>query len=403
MRSRCGTTLARQAAVDWPHQRLERVAPSAFHPRFCPRAGCPQHLLDSPSRFRYTRCGFFTRKSDRRCFPRFRCLVCCSRFTQPAFTTSYYLKRPELLVPVAAGLNAGSAHRQIARSLDCAPSTVTRLAARLGRHALLLQARALDRLPAIEEPIVLDHFETFVVRQEEALALATPVGQRSWFVYGIDPAPHRRGGRRSGAQKKRLRERPGSRHTGSYRRSTERVLEILLAKLPEQRQLQLVSDGHPAYARVLQSHPERGRIRHHVYPNPPRGPKGSKPSPLAVIRDRQMRAVDVLHGLLRHTCAHHRRETIAFGRRTNAVVERGFLTVIWRNFVKQVTERRRDRTTAAMGLGLTRAQWSWDRVLARRLFPGRSRLPRGWAKVYRRGWINPSIGPNTVHQRRFAF
>jgi hypothetical protein len=116
-----------------------------------------------------------------------------------------------------------------------------------------------------------------------------------------------------------------------------------------------------------------------------------------------MRAVDTLHGLLRHSCAHHRRESIAFGRRTNAVMERGFLALVWRNFVKKVTERRPDATTAAMALGLTDRQWSWDRVLGRRLFPGRTHLPPGWGKVYRRGWITASIGPNTTHQLRYAF
>ena len=32
-----------------------------------------------------------------------------------------------------------------------------------------------------------------------------------------------------------------------------------------------------------------------------------------------------------HTQAHQRRETIAFGRRSNAVLERGFLFIVWRN------------------------------------------------------------------------
>ena len=44
------------------------------------------------------------------------------------------MKRPELLIPVAAGLVAGSAHRQIARAVD--------------------------------EPIVFDHFETFEFTQD---------------------------------------------------------------------------------------------------------------------------------------------------------------------------------------------------------------------------------------------
>jgi len=277
------------------------------------------------------------------------------------------------------------------------------LAARLGRHALLLQALALEHIPAIEEPVVLDHLETFVERQEQALGLATPVGQSKWFIFGIDPAPHRRGGRRSPAQKAKLRSNPTPTHPRSVERSTGRVLDLLLSKVPEGRKLHLVTDGHSAIRRAVEVHPQRKRIVHRIYPNPPRGPKGSKPSPEARVRDRQMRAVDALHSLARHTCAHVRRETIAFGRRANALVERAFLMVVWRNFVKKVTERRRDRTTAAMEIGLTDSQWDWERVLARRLFFDRIELPRGWEKVYRREWITPSIGPNTLHKARYAF
>ena len=63
---------------------------------------------------------------------------------------------------------------------------------------------------------------------------------------------------------------------------------------------------------------------------------------------------DSWHALLRHTCAHHRRETIAFGRRLNALVERLYLTTVWRNFLKGRSERKPDRSTPAMKLGLTR-------------------------------------------------
>jgi transposase-like protein len=389
--------------MDWPHHRLERVPPSAFRPRHCPRQGCSQHHLDSPRRFRYTGAGHYTRKSDNLPRPRFRCLACGSRFSQAAFTASYYLKRPELLVPIAAGLNAGSGHRQMARSLGCAPSTVTRQAARLGRHALLLQALSLELLGAITEPVVLDHFETFVCRQEEALGLATPVGRQSWFVYGVDPAPHRRGGKRTKAQKEKLRQKPVRFRKAVFVRSTGRVLDMLLAKTPENRPLRLISDDHPAYRKSLAGREDRLRVDHRIYRNPKRGPKGSKRSPEARRRDRMMKVVDVLHGLLRHSCAHHRRETIAFGRRTNAVVERTFLMIVWRNFVKKVTERRPDRVTAAMNVGLTTEQWSWERVLAQRLFPGRTTLPPGWMRVYRREWFTRSIGPNTVHRLKYAF
>ena len=139
---------------------------------------------------------------------------------------------------------------------------MTRLSARLGRHALLLQALALEHLPAIDEPVVLDHLETFVVRQEEALGLATPVGQRSWFIFGIDPAPHRRGGRRTPAQKAKLRSKPTESPAGSVLQSSTRVLDLLLSKVPDGHKLQLVSDRHPAIARAVgRSSNARGWVR----------------------------------------------------------------------------------------------------------------------------------------------
>ena len=120
-------------------------------------------------------------------------------------------------------------------------------------------------------------------------------------------------------------------------------------------------------------------------------------------RDRQMFPVDLLHKLWRHTQAHHRRETIAFGRRSNAVMERGFLYIVWRNFVKRISERTRAPITPAMQLGLVPRPLEWQQVFSQRLFPQRIRLPRGWMKVYRRGWITPAVGRNLAHNLVQAF
>ncbi len=73
---------------------------------------------------------------------------------------------------------------------------------------MLLIERALNSMEqAPDEPIVFDHFETFEFTQDLPFGVGTPVGAESWFVYGIDPAPHRRAGRRSEAQLRRLRAR----------------------------------------------------------------------------------------------------------------------------------------------------------------------------------------------------
>ena len=368
-----------------------------FRPPHCPWPECLDH--NPKKRYRCPRNGSYRTKADpKRRNPRFVCPTCGRGFSLRTFACTYYLKRPELLLPVAAGLVAGSAHRQIARSLDCDPSTVTRLAARIGRHALLLQAWALQHLKTLEEPVVLDHFETFVYSQEDRLGIATPVGQKSWFCYGLDPAPHRAGGKRS-ARKRALRRPLPPQQPGSVVRSTRRVFDLILSLGGGE--AQVVSDDHPAYTHAARSTDVPGTIHRRIYPNPPRGAGSDKA--VARQRDRQMFPVDLLHKIWRHSQAHHRRETIAFGRRSNGVMERGFLFIVWRNFVKKVSERTGEAITPAMRLGLVPRPLEWSQVFSGRLFPGRIRLPRGWMKVYRRGWITPAVGRNLPHALVQAF
>jgi len=308
------------------------------------------------------------------------------------------------MAPAAAGLLAGSAHRQIARSLRCAPSTITRLSARLGRHGLLLSARCLSELAGkLDEPVVMDHFESFEFTQDYPFGVATAVGAQSWFVYALDPAPHRRAGKKSPAQNKRLASRPVRNHRGGYTGSTRRLLTSLV-KLPAPGQpLRLIGDGHSAYQRVARQFHARHPIRLESYPNPRRGPRGSPRSRQAVLRDRALFPVDALHGLVRHSMAHHRRETIAFGRRINALMERFFLGAVWRNFVKGLSERKPDHHTPAMKVGLTQEPWSWRRLLSQRLFFHRESLPPEWEQLYRRLWLTPLGRPNRSHELLRAF
>src|SRR6266850_4453208 len=385
--------------MHWPIQPVE--IQRRFVPRFCPRRDCPQHNAESGRTFVFRRVGSYSRRNGRR-VPRYRCRACGKTFSKQAFAVSYFLKRPELLVPVFAGLQAGSGHRQLARSLGCAPSTVTRLAARLGRHALLLSATALVELGELGEGLVTDHFESFVRAQDYPVGIATVVGQRSWFVYGLDPAPHARTGKRSAFQEAKRKARPPQPTRGGITGSMTRVLDALLHFFPKNGAIELTTDGHMSYAQALGKTRFRDRFRHTGYPNPKRGPKGAPRSQAARVRDRAMFPVDTLHGLLRHSECHHRRETIAFGRRTNAILERLYLASAWRNFVKGVSERKPDATTPAMKLKLTTEPWSWERVLARRLFPGRLLLPKCWLEVYRREWITPG-GPNSPHQLTLAY
>ncbi len=386
--------------MDWPATPIEQR--SAFQPRFCPWKDCPEHLRRVPG-YRFQRHGAFATRRRKR-VPRFRCHRCKRTFSTQTFSLTYYHKRPELLRHVAAGLVAGSALRQIARSLECSLATVARISAHLGRHAILLHAKALEALRGkLSESIVFDHFETFEFTQDYPFGVGTAVGARSWFVYGLDPAPHGRVGRISPHQKRRLRSRPKRAARGRYHGSVKRTLGLLLDLAPDDERLTILVDAHPDYPRTIRQHRERHRVELRVFPNVPRGPKGSERSPAAIARDNAMFPVDLLHKILRHSLAHHRRETIAFSRRLNAAMERLCLTAIWRNFVKRRSERRPRSPTPATMLGLSETPWTWKRVLSRRLFYHRTRLPDPWPTLYRRAWDTPLLASNARHQSRRKF
>jgi transposase-like protein len=364
----------------WPNQPVERVRPSRFHPPFCPWPECVAHRSQGRG---FQRFGSYRLSHSAIRIPRFRCLECKRTCSRQTFSTTYYLKRPSLLPAVASGLAACSAHRQIARSCHCAKTTVTRLAERLGRHAILFHARSLSQLPPLTEPIVHDHFEGFIGRQDRALGIGTAVGAESWFVYDIDPAPHRGSGRRPDRKPEGASPPRASR---PYVESIKRSIRGLIPHLPASERLVLRVDGRIDYRVTVLDDVIGSRVALQVFPNPVRGLKGTPRSPEAVRRDLAMFPVDQLHQLLRHSCADHKRETIAFGRRLESILGRASLMAVWKNFIKARSERGMDRSSPAMRLGLTTERWRWERILSRRLFPRRELASASALRIYRKCW-----------------
>jgi transposase-like protein len=358
----------------WPIHPMESVRRFRFSPPHCPWPECPDHTSGHRS---FQRNGWYKTLAHPSRIPRFRCKTCQRTCSRQTFSASYYLKRRDLPVAIASGLVACSAHRQIARSCHCAKTTVTRQAERLGRHAILFHARCLAELPGIDEPIVHDHHEVFIGRQDQALGIGTAVGARSWFLYDIDPAPHRGSGRRPDRQpvERAVPQR-------AYVRSIERTLRALLPKVSGSNPLHLIVDGRVDYPAALRRTAYRVQLA--VYPNPKRGPKGSPRSPEAIARDAAMFPVDSLHQFIRHTCSEHKRETISFGRRLESILGRAYLLAVWKNFIKSRSERKPDRTTPAMRIGLTNSRWCWERLFVRRLFPERIRPSRSALTLYRK-------------------
>ena len=372
----------------WPRHAVETVRPSRFSPPFCPRPSCIAHR--SPGHG-FIRNGWYRRKTDPKRIPRFCCRDCGKSCSKQTFSTTYYLKRPELLVAVASGLTACSAHRQIARSQHCAKTSVTRMAERLGRHAILFHARCRALLKSLDEVVVHDHFEAFIGRQDRCLGIGTAVGFQSWFVYDVDPAPHRGSGRRSD---RKPDPSAASLPVKAYVRSIERTFRGLIPHLSEGRSLTCNVDGRADYLAAAKANDVNPRVVLRIYPNPARGPKGSPPTAETRARDRALHPADELHALIRHTCSDHKRETIAFGRRLESIMGRAHLIAVWKNFIKGRSERKPDRTTPAMKLGLTDTRWQWDRLLSRRLFAHREKISVVAGLIYRKRWTRslPDLG-----------
>jgi len=360
-------------------------AAARFVPPFCPRAHCRFHL--SAAGWRWVRFGTYTRQCQPRIIPRFRCRHCRSTFSSQTFSTTYYLKRPELQLPLVHRLLACSGYRQIAREAGCAPTTVMGQAARLGRHALLALHHLRPRA-APAEPLVIDGFESFAYSQYHPLHLNLAVGAQSHFVYAFTHAELRRKGRMRPAQRRRqaLEQRHGRPDPGALRAS---IADLIQLAVPAPGPVEVRSDEHPAYPRAFRR--LRGWTLTHE----------CTPSVAARTPGNPLFPVNLMDLLLRHNSANHKRETIAFSKRHQAVIERAALLTLWRNFSKRFSENH-GGDTPAMRLGLARSPLSPRRILARRLFEWRVALPGSWRDYYRRTVPTPGIMRPRGHQLRLA-
>ncbi|MFM7230537.1 MAG: hypothetical protein ACKO3S_00965, partial [bacterium] len=104
---------------------------------------------------------------------------------------------------------------------------------------------------------------------------------------------------------------------------------------------------------------------------------------------------------LRHNSANHKRETIAFSKRHQSVVERAAWLIAWLNLVKPFSERR-DGGTPAMRLGLATKRYTVAQLLRRRLFPMRVGLPETYAGYYRGEVCTSRLRNERRHELKLA-
>ena len=330
-----------------------------FEPPHCPNPGCRFHRNSRGWRFK--RFGFFPRKTAPRRVQRYRCSRCTRTFSAQTFSPTYWLKKTGLLKEVWEGLVACSGFRQMARRHGVSPATIQTHTIRLARHAMLFQRKHRPPLPPRED-CAADGFESFAHSQYSPCHLNLAVGCDSGFLYAFTFAELRRKGRMTPAQKAR-REELEARYGRPDPKAIEKSMAELMTMLaPEGGALRIRTDEHPAYPRAFRRL-EGITITHSV--------TSSKQ-----LRNAQnpLFVVNRVDGLTRHSCANQKRETIAFSKRDQSLIERHAVTQVWLNFQKSRSEKRRDETPAQV-LGLVDHKLTTAEILAERLFPTRIALP----------------------------
>jgi transposase-like protein len=342
--------------------------------------------------WRFKRAGFFLRQRAPFRIQRYRCAHCLRSFSTQTFSTHYWLKRPDLLHTLFHGEVGGCAHRQLARQLAVAHSTLQRQLERLGRHCLLFHEslRSEARRHSTREPLVLDGLGAFAGGQYWPVELTHLIGARSYYCHDFVATELRRSGRMTAAQRKRREQyerrlgRPGPRAL------KKDIRELLEAGLPEGPAVNLRSDEKREYVWAL------GRLRNH------RIAHTTTPAKAPRTPHNPLFAINAHHMFVRHSGANHKRETVAFSKRIQAVIARHAVFQVWSNVTKQASERARDGTPAQR-LGVLTHVLSVDEVLARRLFPNHFRL-RARVQAYYWGRVRSRFVKNErVPNLKYAF
>jgi len=220
-------------------------------PPHCPNRKCRFHK-SVDSNWVWRRRGFYTRQSDGRRIQRLQCGTCRVTFSEQTFSTTYWLKRPDLPRRIFMRVVGCMAARQIARDIGCSPETVNRAIARLGRHCMLLHMQ-LWRLDPARGPIVFDGFESVEYSQyhpiQHHVAVEVDTG---FFLYHTDSELRRKGRMTSWQRRRRaeIERRLGRPASGALVSDVTELLSVILARASR---AELRSDEHPSYPSAVRT------------------------------------------------------------------------------------------------------------------------------------------------------
>lgn len=361
---------------------------TGWTPPHCPNRNCKYHN-HSGGPWPFHRRGSYVRPGDGRRVPRAVCRTCGRCFSAQTFSTSYWLKRPDVQRQIFMRLVGSMCARQMARDFGCSPETVNRHIARLARHCMLTHMQIWQQAPPVG-PVVFDGFESFEYSQYHPIHHHVAVEADTGFWFFHTDSELRRKGRMTRQQRRRREELErafGRPDPKAIRKDVHHLLEVTLGRA--EGRVSLYSDDHRSYPPAIRD--IEMDIRHRVTSSKePRTPR----NPLFPVNELDL--------LIRHSQANHKRETIAFSKRRQGSAERLVILLVWRNYVKWHRERQ-PGLTPAMKKGLLDRRLTVDEILGQRLFPDRIGLPPRWWEYYERTIETRALPVNRRHELKYAF
>ena len=317
-----------------------------FSPPCCPIPQCPSSRKEAP--FLWRKRGHYVRACDGRAVQRFLCLACLTSFSVQSFRLDYRHRKPHLNGRIFDLFISKVTHRQAARILRTRRRTIERRLTLYGGQARLFQQARLQG-KRIDGVFLLDELETFEQnRRLKPVTMPLLIERESRFFVHLETAALPARGPLSAKnqlKKEELERLHGKRRSGSTAAVT-RCFEALARHHKEGKPALILTDCKTSYPVILNAVFKQESPNHkRTSSKRKRDPK----NPLFAINHSFAMLRDGISRLVRRTWAHSmKRERLA---------QHAWIHLLWRNFVRGVTNVKH-RITPAMAIGIETEAWT---------------------------------------------
>lgn len=320
-----------------------------FVPPYCPNESCEFHIRKDDRKF-YRNMGWGRVKTYPFFVKKYQCNQCKRNFRYSYFKFDYRQQRRGINFKIFFLFTLAVSNREISRRLHCSEHLIRRRLKLMSQWALLEQSLRTTNYK-LTEPIIYDGLEAYAISQYEPNQIQQAIGKESLFIHDFNFVPLNRKGKMSLKQKrvnKYLESNTGRYDPKAIRKGSVEIFRRLYEKRADlTNPFILCSDRHFQYRRAVEIDLKDLNIQHVTV--------SSK-----ATRNYKNVLFPINHAdlLIRQHCAAFRRETIAFAKTHERMIQKYALFMVWKNFFRTqfVKPHARDpetnRATPAMRLGI---------------------------------------------------